>query len=297
MIKKPSAYFSQHSVDELSQRLNKLLCKCGIYYRIFARYKTDESAIEKIKRKRYSRETGYLMQDYIGIRIALYYLDDIEICKEIICKHFKVIDVSVTNHDSATFLPERLNLVCEIPHETLRSIDKSLWAEFPIDQTFEIQIRTIFSEGWHEIEHDIRYKSETNWDEHADLSRNLNGLLATLETCDWAIVAIIGDLAHREYKEKKWPNMIKNKFRIHLQNGEINENIRAILNDDSDFAKSLFRCDRKDFILYLSSMQATLPLNANNIIYLHNYLYAHNPRVAKVTPEAFYKLVSLGSST
>ena len=288
MIKQPSMFISQHSVDELSQRVSKLLSKCGLYYRIFARSKTDESTLEKIERKKYSHQKEYLMQDYIGIRIALYYLDDIEICKEIICKHFEVVDISVTNHDPATFLPERLNIVCKIPIETLREVDSTLWTQFPVDQTFEIQIRTIFSEGWHEIEHDIRYKSETNWDDYSDLSRNLNGILATLETCDWSIIAITNDLAYRQYKEKDWPNMVKNKFRIHLQNGDLNETIRKTLTEDANFAKTLYRCD-----INYSSMNNKLPLNINNIIYLHNYLYAQNARIAEITPDVFYKLISL----
>lgn len=232
------------------------------------------------------------MQDYIGIRIALYYLDDIEICKAIICKHFKVVDISVTKHDPATFLPERLNIVCEIPEEIIATIHEDLWRQFPVDRTFEIQIRTIFSEGWHEIEHDIRYKSESNWDEYPDLSRNLNGILATLETCDWSIIAIINDLAYREYKQKEWSNMVKNKFRIHLQNDKLNDAIKRILDEDADFAKSLFRCDRKDFILYLSGMKTRLPLNINNIVYLYNHLYAKNHKIAEITPAVFYKLIS-----
>ncbi|MBK7959276.1 MAG: hypothetical protein IPK03_14995 [Bacteroidetes bacterium] len=28
-----------------------------------------------------------------------------------------------------------------------------------VDSTFEVQLRTILSEGWHEIDHDLRYKS------------------------------------------------------------------------------------------------------------------------------------------
>lgn len=32
-----------------------------------------------------------------------------------------------------------------------------------IDDTFEIQIKTMFFEGWHEIEHDMRYKGEELW--------------------------------------------------------------------------------------------------------------------------------------
>ena len=292
MMYKPSDYFSQHCVEELKQYISKMLDKCGLYYRIFARSKSDESTLKKLQKKGYSHESGYLMQDFIGIRIALYYFDDIEICKEIIRKHFSVVDISVTTHDPATFKPERLNIVCKIPDTTLNSINSNLWTSFPIDQTFEIQIRTIFSEGWHEIEHDIRYKSNTDWKTQSDLSRNLNGILATLENCDWSIVAITNDLSYREYKERQWANMIKNKFRIRLKDDELNDEIKKILDEDQNFAKSLYRADRKDFIIFLSEMSTTIPINVNNIIYLFNHLHAHNELINAITPAAFYKVLN-----
>ena len=66
----------------------------------------------------------------------------------------------------------------------------------PIDATFEVQLRTISFEGWHEIEHDMRYKSpygDDFWRE--DLSRTLNSVLANLELCDWTTLNVFEKLA------------------------------------------------------------------------------------------------------
>lgn len=296
MNKKPSAYFSDLAIDEITKTVKKVLDKCGLYYRIFARCKSDDSTCKKLAAKPYCRETGYLMQDYIGVRVALYFHDDIPICKEIINKYFQVVGKSITKHDSKTFSPVILNLVCKIPEEALGLIDPDLWEDYLFDQTFEIQIRTIFSEGWHEIDHDIRYKCKEDWAQHQDLDRNLNGILATLETCDWSIVALINDLAYREYKSKQWPEMLKNKLRIHLSDGSLSVAISRLLDDDNDLAKSIYRFDRQELLVYLSGLKTKLPLTANNMVYLINYLFIHNAEMEKVTPTALYSILGNTSS-
>lgn len=297
MNKKPSDYSSDLAVDEISKNVKKVLDKCGLYYRIFARRKSDDSTTKKMATKPYCRETGYLMQDYIGVRVALYFHDDIIICKEIISKFFNVVGESITNHDSKTFSPVILNLVCKIPEDMLGLIDPELWEIYPFDKTFEIQIRTIFSEGWHEIDHDIRYKCKEDWAQHQDLDRNLNGILATLETCDWSIVALINDLAYREYKSNRWPEMLKNKLRIHLLDGSLSTTISLLLDEDNGLAKSIYRFDRQELLVYLAGLKTTLPLTANNMVYLINYLFIHNVEIEKTTPVAFYSILGNSSPT
>ena len=45
-----------------------------------------------------------------------------------------------------------------------------------IEPTFKIQIRTVFSEGWHEVEHDLRYKCKDDWEGCELYSHTLNGI-------------------------------------------------------------------------------------------------------------------------
>lgn len=64
------------------------------------------------------------------------------------------------------FMPTRLNLIFRMDDfcsrelvnvlKDIDGIDSSL-----IDCTYEIQLRTVLSEGWHEVEHDLRYKCRT----------------------------------------------------------------------------------------------------------------------------------------
>jgi ppGpp synthetase/RelA/SpoT-type nucleotidyltranferase len=79
------------------------------------------------------------------------------------------------------FAVTRHNLIFKIPELHLEDTKKAI-GNAPIDETFEIQLRSILSEGWHEVEHDLRYKSKKNWETQDDLSRALNGIIATIET-------------------------------------------------------------------------------------------------------------------
>ena len=85
-----------------------------------------------------------------------------------------------------------------------------------IDDTFEIQIKTMFFEGWHEIEHDMRYKGEEIWKNYSGFSRYFNSILATLELCDKSMVTLFEDLGHSLYKSGRWSDMIKSHFRLKL---------------------------------------------------------------------------------
>lgn len=171
-------------------------------------------------------------------------------------------------------------------------IAPELWSNYPVDKTFEVQIRTVFSEGWHEIEHDVRYKSLSDWDAQPDLSRNLNGILATLETCDWSIISILDDLAYREYKNRKWAEMMKNKLRIHLIDTSLDERILGIFDDKPEVAKSFLKIDRRAFLFYLSCESKMLvPLTLSNIVFVANLLWINNSDLLEITPKVFKEII------
>ena len=63
-------------MNDLISGIEMYLQKAGLYFRIFGRIKSPASIAEKIKRKGYCKTGGH-MQDLIGIRIALYFSDDV----------------------------------------------------------------------------------------------------------------------------------------------------------------------------------------------------------------------------
>lgn len=275
---------------ELQEEITRFLNKSGMYYRAFTRTKSQQSIIEKMGRKKYA-VGGPLMQDLVGVRIVLYFKDDINICRRIVERSFKVVDVSESIPADNHFDAERLNFVCKIPEHLLFHIDESIW-KYPIDKTFEVQIRTIFSEGWHEVEHDIRYKSETDWEKYKELSRSLNGLLATLETCDWAMISLIENLAYRQYKDKKWSEMLKYRFRIHIIDNKLNPELEAVFNSNPDLSKQFFRLNRDSVLISLVyRTKSIIPITVDNLVYLINYWYIQSPLIEQYTPKQINDLI------
>lgn len=185
-----------------------MLQRAGIYFRIFHRVKTPESIVDKINKDGYGFEDDEKrMQDLIGMRIVVYYYDDMKILQTVFDRTFaRQGEWAVTDNSSEEFKASKLNGVYRIPDE-YRSIYNGDLSMYPIDSTFEVQLRTISFEGWHEIEHDMRYKSPYGgefWRNNEDLSRTLNCVLANLELCDWTTLNVFEKLARYHYEEGNW---------------------------------------------------------------------------------------------
>ena len=231
------------------------------------------------------------MQDLIGIRATLYFRDDVDICISIIKQNFEMDGIVQDPVKIDIFRPVRLNIVCKMPDTAIRMIDSAVW-ELPIDKTFEIQLRTVFSEGWHEIEHDLRYKSQKDWDGFVDLSRSFNGIFAVLETCDWSILKILDELSYEKYKRHDWPAMIKNHYRIRVEQRELDSEVSDLLDNDLELAKKVFRANRAELLLFLSNNKISpFPKNLNNIVYIINALSINNASLLKITPNVLKEQV------
>ena len=260
------------------------LNKCGLFFRTFNRNKSAQSIERKINEKKYKNDKK--MQDLLGFRIVLYFKDDIPICEKLIKNNFKIVDISKDITTDDTFKPIRLNYVCAIPEEFYTLFPNGIWEEYPIDKTLEIQIRTVFSEGWHEVEHDLRYKCQEDWSDNHDLSRYLNGIFATLETCDWSMINIFEQLAYKKYKEKKWESMLRNKLRIRFEPTPLSVEINKILNENIELSKAILKIDREQFMQFLSDEKIiNIPKTVDNIVNCINGLYIGNEELLELSPQ------------
>ena len=167
--------------QDLTRIISDRLEKCGLYFRVFSRIKTAASMAKKFDRKEYGED--HKLQDLVGIRINVYFDDDVDICRNVMEHTFVLLEWSASARSEDEFKQTKMNGVFRLPEYLRSQISPATW-DMCIDDTFEIQIKTMFFEGWHEIEHDMRYKGEEVWKDYSGFSRFFNSILATLELCD-----------------------------------------------------------------------------------------------------------------
>ena len=239
--------------ERLEEDIGGILTRAGIYFRIFHRAKTPLSIARKLEKGGYGfGENEKKLQDLVGLRVVVYYQDDMNIVRSILEETFcRVGKWSETDTTEEEFKASKRNGVFRIPDEYQRIYNGDIRC-VPADLTFEVQLRTISFEGWHEIEHDMRYKSphgEEFWKNNGDLSRTLNCVLANLELCDWSTITVFDRLAYYHYEEKNWEMMLKGKFRLRFDVKPLAPELIAFLDNNVDVAYCLYRCTR-DRVIY-----------------------------------------------
>ena len=256
--------------EHITNAITEILTSCGLYFRIFSSVKSVESIASKLYRGKYGTlNNPKKIQDLIGLRVILYYYDDLSICRDIMERTFQMIDEWSRNFfESDEFRATKINGVFKYPAEYFNLYTKEMWS-LPIDTTFEMQFRTVFFEGWHEIEHDMRYKSRISddqfWKGSEELSRMLNCILANLELSDWSLVKLFEELSYNHYKNMNWELMLKSHFRIKLEDSaHLHPDIIAIFNQDKEIAKQFYKCPR--IILIRELLKLDNPVIDYNLI-------------------------------
>ena len=260
--------------DRLQQDLTRQISKSGLMFRLFWRVKTIESIRHKMRIKGDSYLKGKAkMQDIIGLRIVVYFPDDVEV----LSTYFGCGDVvkeSIDTPDDSTFRPQRLNITRILPEEYIDDFRNALPQEYAdvIDSTYEIQIRTIFSEGWHEVEHDLRYKCKEDWVGYESQSRVLNGVIATLETAEWSMTSLIQSMAHENLIRGNYSSLLRNKMRIRLKSENFSQPVANYLSLHPDVMRRFVDSDRMVILLTLIIHDRQLPLTYDNVLFLVNRL-------------------------
>jgi ppGpp synthetase/RelA/SpoT-type nucleotidyltranferase len=264
------------------------LARTGLLYRIHSRIKEKNSIEEKIIRKGY-KENGKLVQDLIGLRVMTYFNEDIEVLIDYFSSIFDVVDLHHDNPKVNQFEPFMINMVCKLNGELLEEFNtwKNMYKDSfkYIDSTFEIQIRTTLSEGWHEIEHNMRYKCKNEWTSLEDESRLLNGIYATLEISDRTLFSLFEDITYQHYKSKNWTGMLRNKFRLRFELEPLSDDIITIFDKNKKLAKQFLKIERNSVISSLVSHQLTMDISFDNLVFLCNYLFFKNENLTLIAPK------------
>lgn len=272
---------------DISFRIEDELQRSGIFFRIFSRAKSIESIEKKLKSKDYANsKENKKMQDIIGIRVTMYFEDDLPIVYSTIKKRFNFFDETIDEPNVNVFEPQRVNLIFKMTEEDTKEVyDVAVSKYTYIDTTYEVQLRTVLSEGWHEVEHDLRYKCKNDWIDHSDISHIFNGIYASLVTSDWSILSIFEKLAYRHYKDKNWEALLRNKFRLRIKEGSLDSRIITILDNDINLAKELYKVDRNKFLQQLFIDGIRIPITLSNLIHIINAYYLHDKRISFLASE------------
>lgn len=272
--------------QDLKRIISDRLEQCGLYYRVFSRIKTATSMAHKFEQKEYGEQ--HKLQDLVGVRVNLYFDDDVDICKYIMEQTFDLVGWSTSERSNEEFKPTKLNGVFRLPKYLKAEISSDTWEMF-IDDTFEIQIKTMFFEGWHEIEHDMRYKGEELWKDYDSFSRYLNSILATLELCDKSMVTLFEDLGHALYKSGRWSDMIRSHFRLKLEEASLYPEVVALLDEERDLTdnlgKKLYKTNKKTLVEQLLKRSRRIPVNVNTVVAVLNDSLFHNGRLTAIFKE------------
>ena len=281
---------AEHIIKEIENRLKDNLSHCGFMFHIFSRVKSTESINIKLSKKaELYRQEGKKMQDFLALRITLYFSDDVEIVHQYLKSMPNFLDESVDTAEVDRFCPKRLNLILRVPEKFKQEMNLAIsQTEYKdlIDDTYEIQIRTILSEGWHEVEHDLRYKCKEEWEDFNEESRLLNGIYATLESAEWSMLTLFDRLAYSHYKKENWNCMMRNKMRIRFADKSLSEETINYLNENKAVAKSLFRVNRSNAMKLMMEKGFRFPLTYDTMLHLLNHLGVSDKKLALLADKA-----------
>ncbi len=268
----------------IEEEISSKIRRSGMMFRIFSRVKAEESLRHKImfKDKKYL-EGKAKIQDMLGMRIVLYFPDDVE-ALSIFLGSNDIVKSSVDEPDISTFCPQRLNLTKNIPERFVEDFRKGLPEDLAqyVDNTYEIQVRTIFSEGWHEVEHDMRYKCKQDWVGCEQSSRTLNGMIATLETVEWGMKSLFHEMSQRNFRQGNFRAMLRNKMRIRFADNDFSPEVSDFLQSHHDVAERLLEVDRVVFVLSMLHQEKDIPLTFDNVVFLANNIDIQNEELTKI---------------
>jgi len=130
--------------------------------RVAARAKSPDRFMDKAQKvlasgmRKYAEPLSQI-QDLVGARIIVLYLDDVEALSTVIDTYYRRVELR-------ELVPESPNEFGYVGKHYILSFPEDLF-EDDADRTrtpqfFELQVKTLFQHAWSEAEHDLRYKPE-----------------------------------------------------------------------------------------------------------------------------------------
>lgn len=191
------------------------------YQFIESRTKSIASFKEKIIRKdnKYSNPLEEIT-DLVGIRIIVYYQDDVDKIEEIIKKEF-IIDPE-NSIDKGKLLKtnefgyQSVHYVIKLSNDRNKLLEWKKFASFKA----EIQIRTVLQHSWASISHELEYKK--NYEIPSVLRRRLFRLASLIELADEEF------MQSRDQHNELLSKILNGKLTDSVENNEILEELNLL---------------------------------------------------------------------
>ncbi|MCP5388580.1 MAG: RelA/SpoT domain-containing protein [Novosphingobium sp.] len=162
-------YASRHSTllcqmaSSLEDHLTDLLMGAQRIDRVSARAKSPDRFMAKALKKDDAGRPKYddpihQIQDQIGARIIVFYLQDVDKIRDVITSYMTAIEIQKKEPlGDSEFGYFGEHFILKIPDEIIPDGREDESPEF-----FELQIKTLFQHAWSEADHDLGYKSVRN---------------------------------------------------------------------------------------------------------------------------------------
>jgi ppGpp synthetase/RelA/SpoT-type nucleotidyltranferase len=116
------------------------------------------------------------VQDLVGVRVVVFYKQDVDIVSKIVEKYFTRIEKRDIVPDSeSSFGYVGKHFILTVPADVIADDDDT--SKLP--KFFELQIKTLFQHAWSEANHDLAYKPES------ELSSQQSRLIAFTAAQAW----------------------------------------------------------------------------------------------------------------
>jgi len=203
----------QQAVYKFKFLLEELLKNNNIEYHIVeGRAKELKSFKEKIKRKSYTNPFDE-MTDFVGIRIILYYINDLNKVAEILKKEF-VLDQDNSVSKKDLLKPNEFgytsdHYILSLDYERKKLLEWKLFRKIK----FEVQVRTVLQHAWASISHMIDYKNESQ--DNPEFTRRLYRLAGLFELADEEFLKLKSNKLVREITSNLKSDESLNHFNLH----------------------------------------------------------------------------------
>lgn len=147
---------------------------------VVARHKAPLSLLDKLRRKEYA-DPAAQVRDLIGVRVITYYPDDSERAAMILRESLDVDEAEsfdkLDELEPTEFGYRSIHLVGRLTAEHQTLDHQALSGKW-----FEVQVRSLLQHAWAEVEHELVYKSGTEFSR--PVKRQFGALAGTLEVLD-----------------------------------------------------------------------------------------------------------------